>query len=81
MTDLSEPAPSVNLPRPKPCKRRRRRISLARWAGISAAINRERFFLEVLEPTSPRIKVSLPVVRWMSREPGMAATSERGEAA
>ena len=81
MQSINSSGAPVNQSRTKPCKRRRRKISLARWASISAAINWERFFLEVLEPDSPRIKISLPVVRWLKREPSTAVTSEMGEAA
>ena len=81
MPSVSTTAPPVNLP-PRPArKRRRRNPGPATWSSIGAFCAREKFFLALLNPTSPRIRPTTARVRWLERHPGMAATETMEEAA
>jgi hypothetical protein len=74
VTVLSESIPPVNTdvpleipvsppPRRRPISRkRRRRISRETWAALRAAISHQH---ESLPPDSPRIRPTLPHLRWM----------------
>jgi hypothetical protein len=73
MSDLGQTNRPVNPSRPKPCNRRRRPISVARWSSFSAFCSRERAILLAVNPDSPRVRPSVARVRFLERPLGEAA--------